>query len=387
MVMMKMSKRKLRFRVIIEILVLLLYMVIGFIMVLPHFTSPKLDQAPSVLDENLVEARYYQKQRGGMVQCGLCFRRCLIPDGGRGYCGVRENRGGTLYTLVYGKPSAIHIDPIEKEPLHHFLPGSKILCIGTAGCNFKCSFCHNWQLSSRLPEEILRYDFPPELIVQVALQNNVKTISFTYNEPTIFYEYMYDVAKLAKEMGLRVIFHTNGAMNPEPLRELLKYVDAVTVDLKAFTAEFYKETSLSKLEPVLNTLKVIKEEGVWLEIVNLIIPTLNDNMSDIREMCIWIRENLGEDVPMHFTRFFPAYKLTMLPPTPIETLEEARRICLEVGMKYVTIGNVPGHEANSLYCPGCKERLIHRAHFTVIKNKIEDGRCPFCGYEIPGVWE
>lgn len=387
---MKPIKPRSKFRTGIELAILLVFIVIGLMMIIPiipFFTAPKLNLPFNEFERNLTEARYYQKLSGNFVQCNLCFRRCTIPDGGRGYCGVRENRKGILYTLVYGKPSAVHVDPIEKEPLHHFLPGGRILCIGTAGCNFKCSFCHNWHLAASLPEEIRKYDLPPEKIVEMALEHEVEAISFTYNEPTIFYEYMYDVSKLAKEKGLRVVFHTNGAMNSEPLRELLKYVDAVTVDLKAFTAEFYKVTSFSKLEPVLNTLKILKEEGVWFEIVNLVIPTQNDDMENIREMCIWIKDNLGGDVPVHFSRFSPAYKLTMLPPTPVETLEDARKICLDSGMNYVNIGNVPGHEANSLFCPKCGKKLIHRIHFTVLGNNLKDGKCPSCGHEIPGVWK
>jgi pyruvate formate lyase activating enzyme len=219
------------------------------------------------------------------------------------------------------------------------------------------------------------------------MELNCEAISFTYNEPTVFYEWVYDVAKLAQERGLKTYFHTNGAINPEPLRALLEHLDAVCVDLKAFTAEFYEVTSFSELSPVLTTLKTIKEAGVWFEITNLVIPTLNDDMEKIREMCIWIRDNLGKGVPLHFSRFFPAYKLTRLPPTPIETLEKAREIALEVGLEYVTIGNVPGHEANSTFCPQCGETLIERVHFEVLANHIENGRCQFCGHPIPGVWQ
>ncbi|GFP18765.1 pyruvate formate lyase activating enzyme [Candidatus Hakubella thermalkaliphila] len=349
--------------------------------VAPEEPTPSFDQ------QALTEARYYVKMEGETIQCQLCFRRCTISEGERGYCGVRENREGTLYTLVYGRPCSItEGSPIEKLPLYHVLPGSARLNLATAGCNFKCSFCHNWQIAARTPEEVISFDLSPEEVVERAIENNLQFIAFTYTEPTVFYEYMYDVSKLAKEKGLRTLLNTNGAMNPEPLRQLLKYIDAVNVDLKAFTAEFYQVTSYSELEPVLTTLKIIKEEGVWFEITNLVIPTLNDDMGKIREMCIWVRDNLGKDVPLHFSRFFPAYKLTRLPPTPIETLEQARAIALEVGLEYVTIGNVPGHEANSTFCPNCGETLIKRVHFSVLANHIEDGKCKFCGYQIPGVW-
>jgi pyruvate formate lyase activating enzyme len=226
----------------------------------------------------------------------------------------------------------------------------------------------------------------PQDVVNIALEKKIPTISFTYNDPISFYEYMYDIAKLAKTKGLMILWHSNCTLNPKPLKELLKYTDAVTVDLKGFTDEFYQKISSGRLESVLNSLKIIKEEGVWLELVNLVIPTLNDNPSDIKKMCQWIKENLGQDVPLHFSRFFPAHKLTHLPPTPIATLEEAYRIAKEVGLKYVTIGNVPGHKYNSTFCPNCKKRLIHRIHFQVLSNNIKNGRCKFCGEKIPGIW-
>ncbi len=323
----------------------------------------------------------------GWVQCTLCFRNCTIAEGRRGYCTVRVNRGGRLYTLVYGMVTA-QVDPVEKEPLFHFLPGTLTLCFGTAGCNFKCIFCHNWRLATRTPEEVgIRNFTSPEYAVGIAIELGLTSISFTYNEPTVFYEWVYDVAKLAQEKGLRTYFHTNAAINPEPLKALLPHLDAVCVDLKGFTAGFFREVAFADMEPVLNTLKIIRESGVWFEIVNLVIPTLNDDMERIREMCIWIRDNLGTDVPLHFTRFTPAFRLTRLPPTPIRTLEQARAIAMEVGLEFVKIGNVPGHEANNTFCPQCGEIIIERVHFTVHANHIEDGNCKFCGHQIPGVWK
>lgn len=339
------------------------------------------------LDVPLREAMFYQKLDNNQVRCQLCFRKCFIGEGKRSFCRNKENRGGRLYNIVYGKPSAVHIDPIEKEPQLHMLPGSDILCLGTAGCNFRCQFCHNWHLSQRSLEEMDYYNLPPEEVVKEALQRKIPTISFTYNDPISFYEYMYDIAKLAKEKGLRILWHSNGSLNREPLRAVLKYTDAVTIDLKGFTDKFYREVSSAQLEPVLKTLRIIKEEGTWLEMVNLVIPTLNDDLTDIRKMCLWIKENLGEDVPLHFSRFSPAYKLTQLPTTPIETLEKARETAVEVGLCYVTIGNVPGHKYNSTSCPKCEKRLIHRVHFTVLKNNVEKGKCKFCGQEIPGIWQ
>ncbi len=334
------------------------------------------------------EAMFYQRLEDGSVQCGICFRRCIIPAGERGFCRNRENREGLLYNLVYSRPSAVQIDPVEKEPQLHFLPGSSILCLGTAGCNFRCRHCHNWHLSQRSIEEMVHiYNLTPLEVVELALRKNIPTISFTYNEPISFYEYVYDVSKLAKQKGLKVIWHSNGSMNPEPLRELLKYTDAVTIDLKGFTNKFYSEVSQARLEPVLEVLKTIRQAGVHLEIVNLIIPTLNDDSDDLRRMCVWIRDNLGSDVPLHFSRFSPAYRLTSLAPTPIKKLEEAYNIAKKAGLEYVTIGNVPGHKYNSTFCPNCKKRLIYRRHFTMLENNIVEGRCKFCNHEIPGIWQ
>ena len=334
------------------------------------------------------EAMFYEQLEGEAVQCQLCFRRCLIPEGERGRCQVRENRQGRLKSLVHSRVAALHIDPVEKKPLNHFLPGQQRLCIGTAGCNFRCRFCHNWSMSQRAPEEVSGENIlPPEEAVQVAVEEDLPMISFTYNEPTVFYEYMYEVARLAREEGIKVIVNTNGALNREPLEKLLPYVDGVNVDLKAFTDEFYEELTGGELETVLESLKIIEEADVWLEIVNLVIPTKNDAPEEIREMCEWIRDNLGPDVPVHFSRFTPSYRLTELPPTPVETLEEAIEIAYESGLNYVTIGNVPGHHRDSTYCSECGERIIHRVQFSVLSNEISAGRCGHCGNEIPGVWD
>jgi len=377
---------KLTFRRILEISLLLAFLAIGGMVIWQGIPSPVVP-APPVGDGMLTVARHWVNLDGETVLCRLCFRKCTIAEGQRGFCRVRENRGGTLYTLVYGKTYSWQVAPIEKDGMHHLLPGSRLFALATASCNFRCSFCHNWTLTQVGPEDISYRSWSPEEVVEAAIRSGAQTISGTMNEPTIFFEYLYDIAKLAREKGLKVQFHTNGGMSPEPLRELLKYTDGVVVDLKAFTAEFYRGIAFAEMEPVLNTLKIIREKGVWLEIVNLIIPTLNDDMENIREMCLWIRDNLGTDVPLHFTRFFPAFRLTRMPPTPIVTLEQARAIALEVGLEFVTIGNVPGHEANSTFCPECGEILIKRVHFSVLANHIEDGECKFCGRQIPGVWE
>jgi pyruvate formate lyase activating enzyme len=343
-------------------------------------------EEPTPLAGELHEARYYKTLRNKAVQCQLCFRECIVAENELGFCRNRKNVDGKYYTRVYAKPCALQIDPIEKEPAFHMLPGGTIFCTGTASCNNRCKFCQNWHMSQRSVDETINYFAPPSKVVELAISARCDAVSFTYNEPTVFYEQMFDTAKLAKESGLKALFHTNGSLNAEPLFALLEHMDAVTVDLKAFTPEFYQQVSESELEPVLETLQNIKSAGVHLEIVNLVIPTLNDNLDDIRRMCVWIRENLGEGVPLHFTRFFPAYKLTNLPPTPVETLEAAAKVADEEGLQYVYIGNVPGHERNSTFCPQCRERIIHRVHFDVLSVDVEHGKCRFCGHEIPGIW-
>ena len=351
-------------------------------------TSPDTisSATPLITPYTAREAMYYNKLGKGNVQCLLCFRRCIITPGRRGFCKNRHNHEGTLYSIVYGRPSAVQVDPVEKEPQYHFMPGTKILCIGTAGCNFTCKHCHNWHLSQHSIEEIRHYDLSPADAVGHALRLGIPTISFTYNDPIVFYEYVYDIARLAKENNLNIIWHSNGSMEKAPLEALLKYTDAVTIDLKGFSKKAY-DNSQAELEPVLETLKTIKARGVWLEIVNLIIPTINDNPEEIKQMCEWIRDNLGKDVPLHFSRFYPSYKLRNLPATPIRTIEEAFDIAKESGLEYVSIGNVPGHKYNSTFCPSCDKRIIHRSHFNVHSINIKDAKCAFCGHEIPGVWE
>jgi pyruvate formate lyase activating enzyme len=332
------------------------------------------------------EARYYRKLDGGAVQCVLCPNFCSIGEGGRGICRVRRNRGGALYTLVYGAPCAVHVDPIEKKPFFHVLPGTRSYSISTVGCNMRCVFCQNWQISQAAPEESVSYDLPPEKVVEGALQNDCATIAFTYTEPTVFYEYMLDIAKLAKEEGVKCVMHSCGYINPDPLRELCRYLVAVDIDLKGFSEEFYRKLGQGHLAPVLETLKVLKEEGVWIEITNLLIPGENDEPALIRSMCKWIKDNLGDEVPLHFSRFYPAYKLQNLPPTPIETVERSRKIALEMGLKYVYVGNIPGHPGESTFCPNCKKMVLQRLGYTVMSNNIVKGKCKFCGYEIKGVW-
>lgn len=348
--------------------------------------APSTPTAEATPIPELHEARYYRQLDGKRVQCQMCFRRCTVPEGKRGFCRNKVNVDGRYYTLVYGHPSALQIDPIEKEPSFHMWPGATIFCTGTASCNNRCKFCQNWHLSQRSFEEISHIDITPEQTVTLALAKGCHAVSFTYNEPTVFYEHMFDVAKEAKQAGMGTLFHTNGGMNEEPLAALLEYMDAVTVDLKAYTPEFYQEVSSSELEPVLRTLQQVHQSGVHLEIVNLVVTRLNDNLTDIRRMCQWIRDTLSDEVPLHFTRFFPAYKFTGIPATPIETLEDAAKIADEEGLQYVYVGNCPGHERNSTFCPECGEKIIERVHFAVISLNIEQGKCGFCGHQIPGIW-
>ncbi len=333
-------------------------------------------------------ARYYTRLEGKAVRCDLCFRQCRIAAGNSGFCRNRVNDGGSLYTTVYGRPSAVNVEPTEKEPMHHFLPGSNMLCIGTASCNFRCQFCHNWHLSQHSVDEVTRrFALTPAEAVRLAQRRGVPSISFTYNEPTVFYEYMYDVAEEAQAAGVRIIFHSNGGMRPEPLKDILQYTDAVTMDLKGFRDEYYQRLCEARLDPVLESLKIVRQEGVWLEIVNLVLPGYNDDTEELQSMCRWIRAELGPDVPLHFSRFSPAYKMTHLTPTPVATLEGCRDIAHEEGIRYVSIGNVPGHRDNSSFCPQCGELIIERFHFSVGAVNLDDGRCTFCDTPIPGIWE
>lgn len=334
----------------------------------------------------LREALYYEKLKNGLVRCLVCFRNCLVAPGERGFCRARENRDGTYYSLVHSLPCAVHVDPVEKEPAFHLFPGSEIYCLSTAGCNSRCLFCQNWHISQRSVEETDNVFLPPARVVEEARRRRIPTISFTYAEPIAFYEYVLDTAKLARAEGIKILIHTNGTFNPEPLRELLQYTTAVTVDLKGFTEKFYREITAMELKPVLENIEMIHKSGTWLELVNLVIPTLNDQKEDTERMCSWIKEKIGIEVPLHFTRFHPTYRLRNLPPTPEKTLERMYEIAIAAGLQYVYVGNLPGHRANSTYCPSCGRRLVYRIHFQVLANHIRDGRCSFCKHPIPGIW-
>jgi pyruvate formate lyase activating enzyme len=339
-----------------------------------------------VNEESLRPAKYYQALSNNMVQCLLCPNKCILSEGQRGDCRVRQNIDGQLYSLVYGKVASANLDPIEKKPFFHFLPGSLAYSIATAGCNLQCIFCQNWQISQVFPEDIQAQNLSPAQVVEQALANGAQSIAYTYSEPIVFYEYVLETAKIARQKGLKNVVITAGYINEEPLRELCQYVDAIKIDLKAFRQDFYDKMTGGQLAVILRNLKIIKEEGVWLEIVNLVIPGENDSPEEIQQMAEWIKENLGEEVPLHFTRFYPMYKLQNLPPTPEETLKKAREIALEIGLKYVYTGNIGNIATESTYCPTSGELAIQRHGHFVLQNNLQDGFCPD-GEEIPGIWK
>ena len=325
-------------------------------------------------------------KKADKVQCELCPRLCILAPGQRGECRARENIQGELISLVYGSPCAVHIDPMEKKPLFHFLPGSPVFSVATAGCNLHCRFCQNWQISQRPPEETQNYDLPPDKLVEAAEKNGCQSIAYTYSEPIVFYEYMYDSSVLAHQRKMKNVMVTAGYINEKPLLELCPVIDAANVDFKG-DADYYREVCLGTVEPVLRTLEIMQRQGVWLEITNLLVPTLNDQPEKIKWLAKWIFDHLGPDVPLHFSRFHPMYKLRNLPPTPLGTMKSARKIAREIGLNYVYIGNVPGLEGESTFCPGCGKVLIKRIGYQILENNLRDGRCKFCGHPIPGVWE
>lgn len=331
-----------------------------------------------------MEARYYKKLENGGVECILCPRHCRVTDLERGYCGVRENRKDVYHTLVYGRPCAVNIDPIEKKPLFHFYPGTTAFSLATAGCNCNCKFCQNYDISQSRPEQTDNMNLPPEEIVSSCLSRKVPIIAYTYSEPVIFYEYMYDTAKLGREKGIKSVMITGGYIEKDPLADLLNHLDAVKVDLKAIRDGYYKNIVDSELRPILNAILQIKKAGVWLELVYLVVPTLNDSESEFKDLASWIKTNLGLDTPLHFSRFYPQYLLKDLPPTPEKTLQMAHDICRAEGLEYVYLGNLPRHPAESTYCPKCGKVLIERAGYRILQNNLKGNYCSYCGHEIPG---
>lgn len=331
-----------------------------------------------------MEKAAHWEKKGKSVLCKLCPHFCLIGEGKRGKCRVRTVKNGKLYTLSYGRPCSAGIDPIEKKPLYHFLPGSAVYSIATPGCNLSCSHCQNWEISQALPETFPSSFVTAGDVVSSAIQNNCKSIAYTYTEPTIFFEYALDIAKIAHKKKLKNVTVTNGFINPEPACELYKHIDATNIDLKGMSETFYREVCGARLQPVLDTIVQLHDMGVWVEITNLVIPTKNDSIRTIKKMCEWVVGELGGDVPFHFSRFFPCYKLDGLPATPLGLLDKAAEIARESGMKYVYIGNIPA-ESNTT-CPECGALLVGRSGYSIQLHNVKEGKCSKCGEMIPGVW-
>ncbi len=337
--------------------------------------------------ESLHEARWWDTDANGKIHCYLCPRHCHIGEGQAGFCFIRVNRGGKLYSLGYASPAAIQIDPVEKKPLNHFLPGTKIFSMGTAGCNMGCFFCQNWDISKSRSDQVHSTHAEPEQVVELAIRYGCPSIAFTYNEPTIWAEYVIDICKIAHARGLNTVMVSNGYITQEAFHEVYDHVDAANIDLKAFTENFYGKITLTHLEPVLETLVRLKNEtNVWFEITNLMIPTLNDDEAETRKLAEWILAHLGPDVPLHFTAFHPDFKLQDKPRTPPETLHRARKIAREVGLHYVYEGNIFSDGGNT-HCPQCNALLIERSWHDVRKNILRDGACPKCNLRIPGEWK
>ncbi len=332
------------------------------------------------------EAKYYSRKDGKVVKCNLCPWNCVIREDSYGNCGVRKNTDGKLYSESYGEASSFGIDPIEKKPLFHFLPGTRVLSFGTLGCNLHCMHCQNDTISQSKPGEYRTEHIIPKDIVRTAVDNCCRSIAATYNEPTVFYEYMFDTFRYAKENNVKSVIVSNGYINPEPLKDLMPYLDAANIDLKGFSDKFYREITTARLKPVLRSLKMLYENRIWLEITNLIIPKLNDNLDEIKKMCEWIKENLSTDVPLHFTAFYPCYKLADVIPTSKEILIKARDVASKAGFKYVYIGNVRIPEGESTTCPECGRTVVERHGFSVAKYDLKRGKCNACNSRIDGVF-
>ena len=356
--------------------------------VLPWVASPRPAKA-ALLKKGLIKRElspYYIPLDDKTVRCDLCPHTCEVEPGERGFCEVRENIDGKYYSLVYANPCAVHIDPIEKKPFYHVLPGSRSFSLATAGCNFDCKFCQNWEISQARPDETYNYELLPKVVVENALLYNCLSIASTYVEPVIFMEYMLAIGKIAKTKPLLKVMHSNGFVNPDPLKDLCEVLDAACIDLKGFTEDYYQNITEGRLEPVLNTLKQLSYRNIHTEIVNLMVTGKNDDFKQVRAMSRWIYDELGPDVPLHFSRFYPRYKLKSVPPTPVSTLEQARKTAMKEGLQYVYVGNVPEHPAEHTYCPKCKKMLIRRIGYRVKVLALEDGKCRYCGTPISGIW-
>jgi pyruvate formate lyase activating enzyme len=337
-------------------------------------------------NEKLADRQHHAKEKDPTVKCLLCAQNCTIAAGERGRCRARMNVNGELRSLVYGRPMATQVDPIEKKPFYHFLPGSEAFSLATSGCPLRCKFCQNWQLSQASPEDYSTRIINPSEVVDMALARPVPIIAFTYNEPTVFAEYLTDIARLARKQKRRCVMISCGFMNPEPLTEMCGVLDAIKIDLKGFDETFYRNVCSAELNPVLRSIKQIAKSGIHLEIVNLVVPTLNDSDKMLQALVNWVAGELGPDVPIHFTAFHPDYQLLNLPPTPIQTLERARDLARGKGIHFPYVGNVPGHPGDNTYCPACSKIVIQRKGYFIVEMNLKQGRCGFCGKTIAGVW-
>ena len=337
--------------------------------------------------DELVPAKWWKHSEKNKILCTLCPRYCKIGEGQPGFCFIRQNHGGKLYTIGYGRPTGFAIDPIEKKPLNHFYPGTSILSFGTAGCNLGCKFCQNWSISKAKLDDSNSLKASPEEVVNLARQYNVPSIAYTYNDPTIFGEYVIDISKIAREEGIKSVMVTAGYIDKNARKDVYKYIDAANVDLKGFTERFYNKLTFSSLSDVLDTLIWLKNEtDIWFEITTLLIPSENDSSEEIQNECNWILENLGDSIPLHFTAFHPDFRMRDKTRTPQSTLTNARNIALKSGVKFCYVGNVHDPESQITYCPNCNTPLIKRDWHDVFMNKIMDGKCYKCKTTIPGVF-
>ena len=332
------------------------------------------------------EAEYYESLTDGKVQCTLCPNMHIIKKGELSFCRTRINRNGKLYTLAYNNPCVLNPDPIEKGPFYHIRPGTTTIALGIGGCNLRCLYCQNWNIAQERPDRLKTLDLPKEKVLDSAKEKECKTILFTFTEPTVYPEYVKEVTAFTASEGIKNVICTAGFVNPEPLKDLCKNVEGFAVTLKAFNDKFYQKICGQNLAPVLKSLETIKAEKRWIEIVNLVVPSYNDDMKVIKEMCQWIKKNLGEDTPIHFGRFVPEYKLKDLPMTPIKIIDEARQTAQEAGLKYVYTFNVAPHDGNNTYCPNCKKAVIKRLAFKILENNLKKGTCGSCGSKLAGIW-
>jgi pyruvate formate lyase activating enzyme len=329
----------------------------------------------------------YQEETARGIMCRICPNECVLKEGELSKCNNRKVHNSKLYTLAFSNPCSVNVDPIEKKPLFHFLPGSRAYSIATAGCNLVCLNCQNWSISQTSPDKTRNYKLSPEEVVEECKASGCRSIAYTYSEPMTFYEYVFETATLAKKAGIKNVVKSNGYINPEPLKNLCSVIDAANIDFKAITESTYLKLTGGKLQPVLDSLKVYKDSGIWLEVTNLVVPTWTDNLTEIRTMCKWLSANGFGKTPIHFSRFYPIYKLEQLPPTPVDILNKAAAIAAEEGLIYVYTGNLPGEELADTKCPGCKTTLVKREGFRIVSNIITGGKCNKCGQSIDGIWD